>query len=74
MAPNSEDPAWQPRPAWDGVGLAVLEAQSDAELAGALKGSAMRRTKVQGLRRNVRIALDNAEATAATRHRPADPV
>ena len=52
----------------------MLEAQSDAELAGALKGSAMRRTKVQGLRRNVRIALDNAEATAATRHRPADPV
>ncbi len=74
MAPNSEDPAWQPRPAWDGVGLAVLEAQSDAELAGALKGSAMRRTKVQGLRRNVRIALDNAEATAATRRHTADPV
>ena len=64
MAPKSADPAWQPRPAWDGVGLAALRAKSDAELAEALKGSAMRRTKVQGLRRNVRIAVDNAEATA----------
>ena len=73
-APKSDDPAWQPRPTWDGVGLSALDAKSDAELAGALKGSSMRRTKVQGLRRNVRIAVDNAEATAAIRHRRADPV
>ena len=72
IAPASDDPAWRPRPAWDGVSIASLGAKTDAELAAALKGSAMRRTKVQGLRRNLRIAADNAEATAAKRHHPAD--
>ena len=73
VAPASDDPAWQPRPAWDGVSVAALRACNDAELAAALKGSAMRRAKVQGLRRNLRIAADNAEAIAAKRHHPADP-
>jgi len=65
-APRSSDPAWQPRPAWDGVELAALDARTDDELSAALRGSAMRRTKVHGLRRNIAIARDNAEAT---RHR-----
>jgi epoxyqueuosine reductase len=58
-APRSADPAWQPRAAWDRVDLSTLSARSDAELAEALQGSAMRRTKVQGLQRNVDIALRN---------------
>jgi epoxyqueuosine reductase len=59
VSPRSEDPAWQPRSAWDRVDLLTLAARTDDELAIALRGSAMRRTKVQGLRRNVRIALNN---------------
>ncbi len=62
LAPRSGDPAWQPRPAWDLVDLAALASRSDDELADGLRGSPMRRTKAQGLRRNVAIALDNAGA------------
>jgi epoxyqueuosine reductase len=63
-APRSADPAWQPRSAWDAVDLATLAARSDDELAEALRGSPMRRTKAHGLRRNIGIALENAEAAA----------
>jgi epoxyqueuosine reductase len=63
-APRSADPAWQPRAAWDAVDLATLAARTDDELADALRRSPMKRTKAQGLRRNVRIALDNAEAAS----------
>ncbi len=62
VAPRSKDPAWHPRPAWDLVDLVTLSTRSDDELADALRGSPMRRTKAQGLRRNVGIALENAEA------------
>jgi epoxyqueuosine reductase len=61
-APRSEDPAWQPRSAWDRVDLRTLSRRSDDELAAALRGSPMRRTKVRGLRRNVAVASDNAAA------------
>jgi epoxyqueuosine reductase len=61
LAPRSEDPAWQPRPAWDAVDLVALSQRSDGDLASALRGSAMRRAKAQGLRRNVAVALSNAE-------------
>jgi epoxyqueuosine reductase len=61
-APRSEDPAWQPRSAWDRVDLGTLSRRSDDELAAALRGSPMRRTKVHGLRRNVAVASDNAAA------------
>ena len=64
VAPRSNDPAWQPRPAWDAVDLAALAQRSDDELATALRGSAMRRAKAQGLRRNVAVALNNAEIEA----------
>jgi len=57
VAPRSDDPAWQPRAAWDRVDLLTLSRRSDAELTVDLRGSAMRRTKVQGLRRNVAAAL-----------------
>src|SRR5262249_38616655 len=60
-APRSDDPAWQPGRAWDQVDLAALAARTDDELGEGLRGSPMRRTKAQGLRRNIAIALDNAE-------------
>jgi epoxyqueuosine reductase len=62
VAPRSQDPAWQPRPSWDFVDLVTLSARSDDELADAMRGSPMRRTKAQGLRRNVAVALRNAGA------------
>jgi epoxyqueuosine reductase len=63
VAPRSGDPAWQPRPMWDRPSLTTLAATSDDELACALDGSAMRRTRAQGLRRNAAIALRNAETS-----------
>jgi len=67
VAPRSNDDAWQPRHAWDRVDLLTLSQRTDDELAEALNGSAMRRTKAQGLRRNAAIALANAEAAAERR-------
>ena len=54
--PVSDDPAWQPRPDWDGVSVADLAARSDDELRRGMKKSAMLRTKISGLRRNLRAA------------------
>lgn len=63
-APSSSDPAWQPRPAWNLPALADLARLPDEDLRAALRGSAMRRAKPAGLRRNIAIALENArEAT-----------
>jgi epoxyqueuosine reductase len=59
VTPRSGDAAWQPRAAWDRVDLLTLAQRSDDELAEALRGSPMRRTKVQGLRRNLEVALTN---------------
>ena len=67
VAPRSDDPAWQPWPAWDRVDLLTLAQRSDDELTAALRGSPMKRTKVQGLRRNIALARENAEATAVAR-------
>jgi epoxyqueuosine reductase len=58
-APRSADPAWQPRPAWDRVDLLTLAHRTDEDLETALRGSAMQRTKIQGLRRNVAVAQSN---------------
>jgi epoxyqueuosine reductase len=63
VAPMSDDPAWQPRRAWDQVDLRTLAGRSDDELAEGLRRSPMKRTKAQGLRRNVAVALRNAETT-----------
>jgi len=63
VAPRSADAAWQPRPAWDRVDVASLAQRTDAELADAMRGSAMRRTKVQGLRRNIAVALEHVETS-----------
>jgi epoxyqueuosine reductase len=69
VAPKSTDPAWQPRAVWDRVSLAALADRDDDELAGALSGSAMERAKVQGLRRNIEIAVSNCGAGL----QPGDP-
>jgi epoxyqueuosine reductase len=58
-SPVSEDSAWQPRPAWDLPALADLARLSAADLQAALRGSAMRRARPDGLRRNVAAALEN---------------
>ncbi len=58
-APESADPAWQPRSVWDGARISTLAAMSDDELRCAIRGSAMRRAKVAGLRRNLGAALRN---------------
>jgi epoxyqueuosine reductase len=63
VAPRSADPAWQPRAEWDRVDLLTLARRSDDELAEELRGSSMRRTKVQGLRRNIAVALRHAETS-----------
>jgi epoxyqueuosine reductase len=56
-APRSIDQAWQARSVWRDSSAAGLNAMSDVELGEAMKGSAMRRTKVAGLRRNLSVAL-----------------
>jgi epoxyqueuosine reductase len=63
-AAASADLAWQPRHEWDGVTTTELATRSDEELRAAMRGSAMRRTKVAGLRRNLTVALKNTRAGA----------
>jgi epoxyqueuosine reductase len=53
----SADPAWQQREAWRPVPVAELAARSDDELRVAMKGSAMKRAGVKGLRRNLEASL-----------------
>jgi epoxyqueuosine reductase len=60
VAPFSSDRAWQPRPVWDLANVDALSRLSDSALEEALRGSAMRRAKVAGLRRNIAIACENA--------------
>jgi epoxyqueuosine reductase len=60
-APIADDAAWQPRGVWAGATIQDLASRSDDELRAGLKGSAMRRTKVAGLRRNLQIASRNRD-------------
>ncbi len=59
--PLSSDPVWQPRPIWDAPTVGGLASKSDRELAAGLKGSAMARTTLSGLRRNLQIGGRNAQ-------------
>ena len=61
-APESADPAWQPRPAFDGARLADLWRQDDDRWRETLRHSPLKRPKLTGLRRNLAIALGNAAA------------
>ena len=40
---------------------------TDEELSGALQGSAMRRAKVSGMRRNLRVAAENVRRSKEVR-------
>jgi len=59
-APHSSDPAWQPRAGLDLPRLVDLWRRPDAELRELLKGSAMTRATVAGLRRNLAVAIGNS--------------
>ena len=56
----SSDPAWQQREAWRPVPVADMAARTDDELRAAMKGSAMKRAGVKGLRRNLEASLRHA--------------
>jgi epoxyqueuosine reductase len=62
-APISADPAWQPRTLWDRPMVDDLLHVPDAELRASLVDSAMLRAKVAGLRRNFKLAAENAPAS-----------
>ncbi len=59
-APESADPAWLPRAVWDGRRVDELLHLADADLRAALVNSAMTRARTAGLRRNFRVAAENA--------------
>lgn len=58
-APQSADPAWQPRGVWDRRSVDELMTLSDDALRAGLVGSAMSRARAAGLRRNFRVAAAN---------------
>jgi len=68
-APISSDGAWQPRGAWDAPAIEDLRRRTDEELQANLRGSAMRRTKLAGLRRNLDIAAGNMDRAQEERIR-----
>ena len=55
----STRPEWTPRPEFDRPRLADLWRASDDRLRRALRGSAMSRAKLRGIRRNVAVAIGN---------------
>jgi epoxyqueuosine reductase len=59
-APLSQDPAWQPRATWDQPALVDLLQMDEGRWRAALRGSAMKRARADGLRRNVEVASANA--------------
>jgi epoxyqueuosine reductase len=69
VAPTSIDPAWQPRPVWANADVQGLSAMTDEDLRAAMRGSAMLRTKVAGLRRNLEVAVQNQGAEGQTKGR-----
>jgi epoxyqueuosine reductase len=64
-APRSNDPAWQPRAGLKLPALVDLWRQPDTEIRSLLKGSAMTRAKLNGLRRNLAVAIGNSGDPAA---------
>jgi epoxyqueuosine reductase len=61
-APATADPHWQPRPGLDLPALVELAERDDEQLSTLLRRSPMKRAKVDYLRRNLTIALANAES------------
>ena len=74
-APRSDDAPWQPRAGLDLPRLVELWRRSDESLLTLVKGSAMTRAKLAGLRRNLAVAIGNSgdrEALAALHEPPGD--
>jgi epoxyqueuosine reductase len=64
-APTSGDAPWQPRAGLDLPRLVDLWSRHDTDLRQLLKGSAMTRAKLVGLRRNLAVAMGNSRDPAA---------
>jgi epoxyqueuosine reductase len=62
---SSSDPSWQPRAGLHLPALVELWRRPDAELRRLVKGSAMTRAKIAGLRRNLAVAIGNSGNAAA---------
>src|SRR5262249_53660553 len=62
-SPISADCRWQPRSTWDSPPLLQLMRMNDDEMGAALRGSAMKRAKIEGLRRNIAIATQNCRSS-----------
>ena len=62
---RSDAPEWQPRPGLDGPRLVDLWRRSDDDLRALVKGSALTRPGIAGLRRNLAVALGNSSDPAA---------
>lgn len=60
VSPRSADTAWLPRAAWDRPLASVVAQLPEADLRAALANSAMTRARKAGLRRNFRVAAENA--------------
>ena len=73
-APSSGDASWQPRAGLDLPRLVDLWRVPDADLRALLKGSAMTRAKLVGLRRNLAVAIGNQgdPGSLAALQEPAD--
>ena len=74
-APHSGDAPWQPRSGLDLPRLVDLWRRSDRDLRSLVKGSAMTRAKLAGLRRNLAVAIGNSgdgDAIAALRDHDAE--
>ncbi|HEV8316439.1 MAG TPA: tRNA epoxyqueuosine(34) reductase QueG [Vicinamibacterales bacterium] len=61
----SSDSAWRPRAGLDLPALVELWRRPDDELRRLVKGSAMTRPKITGLRRNLAVAIGNSRSAAA---------
>jgi epoxyqueuosine reductase len=64
-SPQSAEGAWQPRAGLDRPTLVDLWRRPDVELRALVRGSAMTRAKLTGLRRNLAVAIGNSGDPAA---------
>ena len=60
VPPRSGESVWQPRPGLDLPRLVSLWQQPDRDLRALVKGTAMTRAKLTGLRRNLAVAIGNS--------------
>lgn len=63
-APRTTEPRFARRPPWPHAPLAEIAEWTDEQYDGALRGSAMRRATPDMMRRNARIAMENAKRSA----------